>query len=56
MQIDAEGALEKTNKKFIYRFQQIEAIAAERGKALQDMTLGEMDAIWNEVKLLNKSV
>ena len=56
LQIDAEGALEKTNKKFIYRFQQIEAIAAERGKALQDMTLGEMDAIWNEVKLLNKSV
>ena len=56
LKIDAEGALEKTNKKFMYRFQQIEAIATERGKALQDMTLGEMDAIWNEVKLLNKSV
>jgi XTP/dITP diphosphohydrolase len=55
LKIDAEGALEKTNKKFMYRFQQIEAIATERGKALQDMTLGEMDAIWNEVKLLNKS-
>ncbi len=55
LKIDAEGALEKTNKKFISRFQQIEAIATERGKALQDMTLGEMDAIWDEVKLLNKS-
>ncbi len=55
LKVDAEGALEKTNKKFMYRFQQIEAIATERGKALQDMTLGEMDAIWNEVKILNKS-
>ncbi len=55
LKVDAEGALEKTNKKFMYRFQQIEAIAKERGKALQDMTLGEMDAIWNEVKRLNKS-
>ena len=55
LKVDAEGALEKTNKKFMYRFQHIEAIANERGKALQDMTLGEMDAIWNEVKRLNKS-
>jgi XTP/dITP diphosphohydrolase len=55
LKIDAEGALEKTNKKFMYRFQQIEAIASERGKALQDMTLAEMDDIWNEVKRLNKS-
>lgn len=56
LKVDAEGALEKTNKKFMYRFQQIEAIATERGKAIQDMTLGEMDAIWNEVKILNKTV
>jgi XTP/dITP diphosphohydrolase len=55
LKVDAEGALEKTNKKFMYRFQQIEAIANERGKALQDMTLGEMDDIWNEVKRLNKN-
>lgn len=55
LKVDAEGALEKTNKKFMYRFQQIEAIASERGKALQDMTLAEMDDIWNEVKRLNKS-
>lgn len=56
LKVDAEGALEKTNKKFMYRFQQIEAIATERGKAIQDMTLDEMDAIWNEVKILNKTV
>lgn len=55
LKVDAEGALEKTNKKFMYRFQQIEAIASERGKALQDMTLAEMDNIWNEVKRLNKN-
>lgn len=55
LKVDAEGALEKTNKKFMYRFQQIETIANERGKALQDMTLGEMDDIWNEVKRLNKN-
>ncbi len=55
LKVDAEGALEKTNKKFMCRFQQIEAIATQRGKALQAMTLEEMDTIWNEVKLLNKT-
>ncbi|MES2006347.1 MAG: nucleoside triphosphate pyrophosphohydrolase [Bacteroidota bacterium] len=50
LQVDAEGVLEKTNKKFIFRFQRMEVIAAERGKKLQDLTLAEMDAIWNEVK------
>ncbi len=48
--VDPENALEKTNLKFIRRFQRIEAIAAERGRALHDMSLEEMDAIWNEVK------
>lgn len=48
--IDPEMALEKTNKKFIRRFQQIEAMAAEQGKLLHDMTLAEMDALWNKVK------
>lgn len=48
--IDPEASLEKTNKKFIRRFQQIEEVAKEQGKALQDMTLAEMDAIWNLVK------
>lgn len=50
LQVDAEGVLEKTNKKFIKRFQEMENIAAGRGKQLQDLTLTEMDAIWDEVK------
>lgn len=49
--VDPEMALEKTNKKFIRRFQQIEAMAAEEGKLLHDMTLAEMDALWNKVKV-----
>ncbi|MEN9686837.1 MAG: nucleoside triphosphate pyrophosphohydrolase [Bacteroidota bacterium] len=50
LQVDAEGVLEKTNKKFIHRFQQMEAIALRSGKHLQDMSLEEMDGLWNEVK------
>ncbi len=53
LQVDSEGVLEKTNKKFIYRFQQMETIATARGKKLEDLTLGEMDEIWNEVKKNN---
>ena len=47
LDIDPEGALEKTNKKFIYRFQWMEEQASLLGKKLQDMTLGEMDQLWN---------
>lgn len=50
--INPENALEKTNKKFIKRFQYLEAKAKENGKALQDMTLAEMDIYWNEAKTL----
>ena len=50
LQVDAEGALEKTNRKFIDRFQQMETMAAAQEKKMQDMTLAEMDALWNEVK------
>ena len=50
LQVDAENALERTNKKFISRFTKMEAAAANTGKALQDMTLEEMDAIWNKIK------
>lgn len=53
LQIDAEGVLEKTNKKFIHRFRQMETIATAQGKKLQEMPLAEMDAIWNEVKKQN---
>jgi XTP/dITP diphosphohydrolase len=48
--VDAENALEVTNKKFHYRFTRMEALAASRGKQLNEMTLEEMDAIWNEIK------
>jgi XTP/dITP diphosphohydrolase len=49
--INPENALEKTNKKFIKRFQYLESKAKESGKELQDMTLAEMDVYWNEAKL-----
>ena len=48
--IDPEGALERTNKKFIRRFNHIEQRAEEQGKTLSDMTLEEMDGYWNEAK------
>lgn len=50
LNINPEDALEKTNKKFIYRFQYLEQKAAEIGKSLSDMTLAEMDVFWNEAK------
>jgi XTP/dITP diphosphohydrolase len=48
--VDPERALEKTNRKFIRRFTKVEDMAAEQGKSLHDMTLWEMDALWNKVK------
>lgn len=50
LKVDPETALERTNIKFIRRFKYIEEKAVEVGKSLNDMTLGEMDAIWNEAK------
>lgn len=50
LNIDADAALEHTNKKFKSRFIQMEAIAASQGQSLNSMTLGEMDTIWNSVK------
>lgn len=55
LQIDAEGSLEKTNKKFIRRFQEMETVALSTGKQLSAMSLDEMDAIWNQVKLQMKN-
>ncbi len=54
IKVDPERALERTNKKFIRRFQQIEAMAAADGKSLHDMTLAEMDELWNKVKQTEK--
>lgn len=50
LNIDAEKALELTNKKFISRFNFIEAKAKEEGKVLQDMTLAEMNELWVQAK------
>ncbi len=50
--IDPEEALERTNKKFIKRFQYLEAESARDGKKMGDMTLAEMDAYWNRAKML----
>ena len=50
--INPENALEKTNRKFIKRFNYIESKAKERGVSLNDMTLDQMDELWNEAKSL----
>ncbi len=48
--INPEDALEKTNKKFIRRFQYLEEESKKLGKSLHDMTLNEMDKYWNKAK------
>jgi len=50
IKVDPERALELTNKKFIRRFQRVEEMAGDQGKSLHDMTLTEMDGLWNKVK------
>ncbi len=50
LQVDAENALERTNKKFIHRFTSMEQRALQNGRQLDEMTLQEMDAIWNTIK------
>ena len=50
--IDPEEALERTNKKFIKRFQYLETESAKDGKRMGEMTLAEMDEYWNKAKSL----
>jgi XTP/dITP diphosphohydrolase len=50
--IDPEEALERTNKKFIKRFQYLETESAKEGKKLGEMTLAEMDKYWERAKTL----
>jgi len=50
--IRPDDALEQTNLKFMRRFNYIESRAKEQGRELKDMTLAEMDALWNEAKKL----
>ena len=52
LNVNPEDALERTNKKFIKRFQYLESKAGELSKPLMDMTLAEMDVFWNEAKKL----
>jgi len=52
LKVDPENALERTNKKFIKRFQYLETKAKEIGKSLKEMTLSEMDTYWEEAKKL----
>lgn len=48
--VNPEDALERTNRKFIKRFQYIEEKVNEAGKSMHDMTLAELDVYWNEAK------
>ena len=50
--INPEDALEKTNKKFIKRFQYLETESAKDGKQMGEMTLEEMDVYWNRAKTI----
>lgn len=50
IKVDPENALERTNKKFIRRFRGIESIAKEQNRDLHDMSLQEMDDLWNQAK------
>ena len=50
VEVNPEDALERTNKKFIQRFQQMEAFLKEEGKDLSDMKLSEMDVYWEQAK------
>ncbi|WP_293294321.1 nucleoside triphosphate pyrophosphohydrolase [Allomuricauda sp.] len=52
LKINPENALERTNKKFIKRFQYLEQKAKALGKTMSDMTLAEMDVFWEEAKQL----
>lgn len=50
LKVNPENALERTNKKFIQRFQYLEQKAKETNRELNDMSLAEMDIFWNEAK------
>lgn len=50
LDLDAEAALQQTNKKFVNRFEFVEARLAEQGQCPTDTSLEDMDALWNEAK------
>ncbi len=53
--LNPDNALEHTNQKFIRRFNYIEQHSIKAGRPLKDMTLGEMDQLWNEAKALERN-
>lgn len=53
--VNIDNALEQTNRKFIHRFNYIETQTELKGKKLKEMSLSEMDALWNEAKALEKN-
>ena len=53
IKIDPEEALERTNKKFIKRFQYLESESKKAGKKIEDMTLAEMDVYWEKAKSID---
>ena len=50
IKVDPESALERTNKKFIQRFQYLESEAEKNGESLKDLTLEQMDVYWDQSK------
>ena len=54
LKIDPDSALERTNAKFMDRFQSLEKIVQSRGRDIKQMTLAEMDEVWNEIKQKNR--
>lgn len=52
--VNPENALERTNQKFISRFNYVEAAAKKAGRNLKEMTLAEMDELWNEAKSIEQ--
>ena len=53
--VNPDNALERTNQKFISRFNYVETKSQEQGKRLKEMTLSEMDILWNEAKQIEKT-
>jgi len=54
LNVDPDTALEKTNRKFMRRFQYMEKVAAEKGLQLNSMDLAQMDELWNEAKAVER--
>ena len=54
--LNPDNALERTNQKFIHRFAYVERKAKEKHKQLKDMTIEEMDKLWNEAKTIENNI